>query len=52
MQVDVWLGGKIKLDELRIPKGFVVKSGREIEDFVARHSNQGNGAEPNPKDSN
>ena len=50
IQIDVWLGGKIKLDELRIPKGFVVKSGREIEGFVARHSNQSDSAEQQVED--
>jgi len=41
LRVDVWLGRRIKLDELRIPEDFVVESGREIEDFVARHNNKG-----------
>jgi hypothetical protein len=34
MQVDVWLGSKIKLEDLRIPAGFEVVSGGEIEKFV------------------
>lgn len=33
-QVDVWLGGRIKLDELRIPANVEVASGGEIEKFV------------------
>jgi hypothetical protein len=32
--VDVWLGGRIKLDELRIPANVEVASGGEIEKFV------------------
>ena len=40
MQVDVWLGGRIKLDALQIPEDFTVESGREIEDFVARRKKQ------------
>ena len=33
VQVDVWLG-RVKLDQLQIPEGFVVESGGEIEKFV------------------
>lgn len=36
VQVDVWVGGRIKLDELQIPADFTVESGREIEEFVER----------------
>ena len=36
LQIDIWLGGQIKLDELHIPVDFAVESGREIEDFVER----------------
>jgi hypothetical protein len=32
--VDVWLGGRIKLNELRIPTDIEVVSGGEIEKFV------------------
>jgi hypothetical protein len=35
VQIDVWLG-RLKLDEVQIPEGFAVESGREIEDFVER----------------
>ena len=36
LHVDIWLGGRVKLSELRIPADFTVKSGREIEDFLER----------------
>jgi hypothetical protein len=35
-RVDVWLGSRIKLVELRIPANIEVVSGGEIEKFVAR----------------
>lgn len=38
LQIDVWIGGRIKLDELRIPAEFTVESGREIETFVEQHN--------------
>ncbi len=38
MQVDVWLGGQIKLDELQIPDDYTVESGGEIEEFIKRHN--------------
>ena len=34
MQIDVWLGSKIQLEDLRIPEGFEVVSGGEIEKFI------------------
>jgi hypothetical protein len=34
MQIDIWLGSKIKLEDLRIPKGFEVVSGGEVEKFI------------------
>jgi hypothetical protein len=37
LQVDIWLGSKIKLDDLRIPPQFDVASAGEIEKFVQRH---------------
>lgn len=40
MQIDVWLGSKIKLEDLRIPAGFQVESGGEIEKFVERQQKQ------------
>lgn len=36
-RVDVWLGSRIKLDELQIPEGIEVASGGEIEVFIERH---------------
>lgn len=36
--IDVWLGERIRLADLVIPKGATVKSGGEIEAFVKRHS--------------
>jgi hypothetical protein len=38
LQIDVWVGGRIKLDELRIPAEFTVESGREIETFIEQHN--------------
>jgi hypothetical protein len=34
-RIDVWLGGRIKLDQLRIPANVDVVSGGEIERFIA-----------------
>jgi hypothetical protein len=34
-RVDVWLGSRIRLDELRVPGNVEVESGGEIEKFVA-----------------
>jgi hypothetical protein len=39
-RVDVWVGAKIKLDELRVPANVTVESGGEIEKFVEGHRNQ------------
>ncbi|MBT4864633.1 MAG: hypothetical protein HON53_05840 [Planctomycetaceae bacterium] len=36
LHIDIWLGGRVKLNELRIPADFTVKSGGEIEDFIER----------------
>ena len=36
-KVDVWLGSRIKLEELRIPANVEVVSGGEIEKFVGEH---------------
>jgi hypothetical protein len=36
LQVDVWLSGKITLESLRIPDGFAVVSGGEIEKFIQK----------------
>jgi hypothetical protein len=41
LQIDIWLGSQIKLDELRVPDDFEVVSGGEIEKFIAsRKPNQ------------
>jgi hypothetical protein len=40
LQVDIWLGSKIKLEELRIPEGFAVVSGGEIEKFIQQRKQQ------------
>jgi len=37
-RVDVWLGGSIKLEELRVPANVTVESGGEIEAFVKGHT--------------
>ena len=39
-RVDVWLGGKIKLDELRVPANVAVESGGEIDKFIEAHRQQ------------
>ena len=39
-RVDVWLGSRIKLDELRIPAEVEVASGGEIERFVEQRQKQ------------
>jgi hypothetical protein len=36
-RVDVWLGSRLKLDDLRIPAAVEVVSGGEIEKFIAKH---------------
>lgn len=37
-RVDVWLGGSVKLEELRVPANVAVESGGEIEAFVKSHA--------------
>jgi hypothetical protein len=39
-RVDVWLGSRIKLEELRIPANVEVVSGGEIEKFIAERKKQ------------
>ena len=34
---EVWLGGNVKLDELRVPPSIEVQSGGEIEKFIREH---------------
>jgi hypothetical protein len=36
----IWLGNKINLEELRIPEGFEVVSGGEIEKFIQQRKQQ------------
>ncbi len=40
MQIDVWLGNKITLKDIRIPDGFDVLSGGEIEKFIQQRKEQ------------
>ena len=37
IQVDLWLGGDVSLDELDVPENIEVQSGKEIEQFIAKH---------------
>jgi len=37
IRIDVWLGGSVTLDDLRLPPTLTVKSGGEIESFIKRH---------------
>jgi hypothetical protein len=39
-RVDVWLGSRLKLEDLRIPAAVEVVSGGEIEKFIAEHRSQ------------
>lgn len=36
--IDVWLGGRVKLEDLDIPVGVPVRSGGEIEAFIEQHN--------------
>jgi hypothetical protein len=36
MRIDIWLSSKITLENLRIPEGFEVISGGEIENFIQK----------------
>jgi hypothetical protein len=40
LQIDIWLGSKISLEDLRIPEGFEVVSGGEIEKFIQQRKQQ------------
>jgi hypothetical protein len=40
MQIDIWLGSTIKLEDLRIPGEFEVVSGEEIEKFIQQRKQQ------------
>jgi len=35
--VDLWVGGEVELDKVKVPLSVEVKSGGEIENFIARH---------------
>lgn len=37
VSVELWLGGNVELDEVKAPGSIEVKSGGEIEDFIAKH---------------
>jgi len=37
VRVEIWLGGQVKLEELRVPANITVSSGGEIEAFVEKH---------------
>ena len=36
MNIDIWLGSKINLNDLRIPRGFEVAAGPEIDNFIRK----------------
>jgi hypothetical protein len=36
LKIEIWLGGNLKLEELKIPEGYEVIPGREIEEFLAK----------------
>jgi hypothetical protein len=38
IKIHVWISDKMRLDELKIPQGFVVESGGEIEQFIRARS--------------
>jgi hypothetical protein len=40
VRVDVWLGGKVKLEDLSFPAEVEVASGGEIEKFIEAHTKQ------------
>lgn len=37
VSVDLWIGGSIRLDEIRVPQNVELRSGGEIEKFIAEH---------------
>jgi hypothetical protein len=37
LRLDLWLGGSVELDKLHVPANVEVKSGGEIERFIAEH---------------
>lgn len=37
VSVDIWIGGNIRLDEIKVPANIELRSGGEIEKFVADH---------------
>ncbi len=36
-EIDLWLGGSVKLAEVKVPINILVTSGGEIQDFIAEH---------------
>lgn len=40
LQIDVWFGGQIQLEQLDVPSAFVVVSGGEFEKFIDRHQDK------------
>ncbi|MDB5347166.1 MAG: hypothetical protein JWP89_5543 [Schlesneria sp.] len=38
IKIHVWISDKVRLDELKIPQGFMVESGDEIEQFIRTRS--------------
>jgi hypothetical protein len=37
ISVDVWIGGGVQLDELKVPANITVQNGGELEKFIERH---------------
>ena len=37
IRIDLWLGGSLTLDKLRLPKSVTIKSGGEIDSYIKRH---------------
>lgn len=40
VSVDLWVGGDVNLDKVDVPLNIDVKSGGEIEDFIAKHEEE------------
>jgi len=40
LQVDIWIGSRLKLNDIQIPAGFAVESGGEIEAFVRKSASR------------
>jgi hypothetical protein len=48
VSVDLWVGGDVGLDKVDVPLNIEVKSGGEIEDFIARHEEKRKPAQKSP----